>query len=121
MDFLGQADHVRARVARGPDGAYVARTDGVEIALARDHAWREGEEVVLAFRSADVRVCTAPADGRWHGTIVSAVYLGERVEYVVELGAARIRASGPVTELLGKGTIVQLQIPTSAIRAWPAR
>jgi iron(III) transport system ATP-binding protein len=124
MDFLGQADHVRARVARGPDGVYVACADGVDggaIPLASDQTWRDGEEVFLAFRSSDVRVCAGPTDGRWRGTILSAVYLGERVEYVVELGAARIRASGPVIEPLDKGTIVQLQIPMSAIRAWPAR
>ena len=124
MDFLGQVDHVRARVARRPDGAYVARADhltGADVPLALDQSWQEGEDVVLAFRSADVRVgLTTPADGHWRGTILSAVYLGERVEYVVEMGAARIRFSGPVLEPLGKGTVVQLHIPASAIRAWPA-
>jgi hypothetical protein len=59
-------------------------------------------------------------DGHWRGRIVSAVYLGDRVEYVVELGTARVRASGPVIEPLDRGTVVQLQIPASAIRAWPA-
>ena len=124
MDFLGQVDHVRARVARRADGTYLARADGVkggEIPLATDQAWQDGEEVVLAFRSSEVRVCPTTTDGHWQGTILSAVYLGERVEYVVELGAARVRASGPVVAPLDKGTIVQLDIPTSAIRAWPAR
>ena len=123
MDFLGQADHVTARVARGPDGTCVARADGVaggEVPLAPDQPWREGDEVVLAFRSSDVRVCAGPGDGRWSGTIASAVYLGERIEYVVLVGTARVRASGPVGEPLDKGTIVQLDIPAGAIRAWPA-
>jgi iron(III) transport system ATP-binding protein len=122
MDFLGQVDHIRARVVRGADGRCRARADeGAEIPLAPDQPWREGEDVVLAFRSSDVRVCAGPADGQWQGAIVSAVYLGERIEYVVQVGAARIRASGPVSEPLGKGTVVQVQIPTSAIRAWPLR
>jgi hypothetical protein len=43
------------------------------------------------------------------------------VEYVVKLGAAHVRASGVVTEPFPAGATVQLQIPASAIRAWPAR
>jgi len=82
--------------------------------------WKDGEEVVLTFRSSDVRVGPTVTDGHWRGTILSAVYLGERVEYVVEMGAVRIRASGPVIAPLDKGTVVQLHIPASAIRAWPA-
>jgi iron(III) transport system ATP-binding protein len=124
MDFLGQVDHIRARVGRRPDGAYVARVHDVgsgEIVLTADRPWQDGEEVVLAFRSADVRVGTTPHDGTWRGTVLSAVYLGERVEYVIELGTARVRASGPALEPLGKGAIVDLQIPARAIRAWPAR
>jgi iron(III) transport system ATP-binding protein len=123
MDFLGQVDHVRARVARGAGGSCVARAEGVpggDVPLTGERAWREGDEVILAFRAADVRVCVSAGDGPWQGTIVSTVYLGERVEYVVELGAARIRASGPAVDPLEKGTVVQLQIPMSAIRAWPA-
>jgi hypothetical protein len=92
----------------------------MEIPLAPDLRWQEGEEVVLSFRSADVRLgATTPGAG-WQGTIVSAVYLGERVECVVEVGAARVRASGPASEPLDKGAVVTLQIAMNAIRAWPA-
>jgi hypothetical protein len=38
----------------------------------------------------------------------------------VELGAARVRASGSVIEPLSCGAVVQLQVPPGAIRAWPA-
>ena len=124
MDFLGQVDHVGARVVRTPEGACVARLEGVpgaEIALPADQPWRDGESVVLAFRSSDVRVCPVSANGHWQGTIQSTMYLGERVEYVVKLGPAQVRASGAVTETFPAGATVQLQIPASAIRAWPAR
>jgi iron(III) transport system ATP-binding protein len=125
MDFLGQVDHVDARVARTPDGAYVARLDGVDgappVPLASDQPWRDGEPVVLALRSSDVRVCAVDGNGSWQGTILSTMYLGERVEYVVKLGTAQVRASGPVTDSFSAGSTVQLQVPTGAIRAWPAR
>ena len=42
---------------------------------------------------------------------MSAVYLGERVQYVVKLGTAQVRAAGPATAPLSKGTPVQVQIP----------
>jgi len=124
MDFLGQAGHVGARVARTAEGTYVAHLDGVAgapVPLSAEHEWQDGEEAVLAFRSAEVRVCAGLPDGFWQGNVLSAAYLGERIEYIVELGAARIRASGPVTEPLGKGTVVQVRVPVTAMRAWPAR
>jgi len=124
MDFLGQVDHVDARVARRADGSYVARlvgAEGTEVPLGRDQDWREGEEAVLAFRSADVRVQPGSFDGAWPGTVVTAVYLGERVEYVIEIGASQVRAWGPATEPLSKGTAIQLQVPAIAIRVWPVR
>ncbi|MGH7301788.1 MAG: ABC transporter ATP-binding protein [Candidatus Rokuibacteriota bacterium] len=125
MDFLGQVDHVAARVAQTPDGAYVARLEGVPgarpVPLAPDQAWRDGESVVLALRSSDVRVGLGDGNGSWPGTILSTVYLGERVEYVVKLGAAQVRASGPVIDAFTPGVTVQLQIPPGAIRAWPTR
>jgi iron(III) transport system ATP-binding protein len=124
MDFLGQVDHVDARVRRAPDGACAAwleGMDGAHVPLPSDGSWREGQAVTLAFRSSDVRLRPGSADGLWPGLVVSAVYLGDRVEYVVELGASQVRASGPVAEPLGKGDAVQLQIPLAAIRAWPAR
>ena len=124
MDFLGQVDHVDARVARTADGAYVARLDdvaGAPVPLAAEHAWRDGEPVVLAFRTSDVRLAPDGGDGHWPGTILSTMYLGERIEYVVQLGTAHVRASGTVTEPFPAGAKVHLEIPAGAIRAWPAR
>jgi iron(III) transport system ATP-binding protein len=123
MDFLGQVDHVAARVARTPDGAHVAVIDGVDgaqVPLRADEAWRDGDEAVLAFRSVDVRLHPGAGDGSWPGVIVSAVYLGERVQYVVKLGTAHVRAAGPAIAPLGAGTAVQVQVSPDAIRAWPA-
>jgi ABC-type Fe3+/spermidine/putrescine transport system ATPase subunit len=122
MDFLGQVDHLGARVVRAADGTFVARPDGVDgavIPLGRDRDWRDGEQAVLAFRPADIVVCPGAADGCWPGIVQSSVYLGERVQYVIKVGAAVVRASGPAAESLGKGALVQLHVPASAIRAWP--
>jgi len=124
MDFLGQVDHVNARVGRGPDGRYVASVEGVDgaaILLPADQRWEEGADAILAFRTADVRVRSGSANGSWQGIVLSAVYLGERVEYVVALGAAQVRAFGAVADALDTGAVVQVDVPSQAIRAWPAR
>jgi iron(III) transport system ATP-binding protein len=122
MDFLGQVDHLSARVSRAADGTFVARAEGLDgpaIPLGPDQSWRDGEPVMLAFRPADVVVRPGTADDCWPGIVQSSVYLGERVQYVIKVGAAQVRASGPAAESLGKGTLVQLHVPTRAIRAWP--
>jgi iron(III) transport system ATP-binding protein len=125
MDFLGQVDHVGARVARAADGSPVARVDGLEgaaIPLDGDEAWQDGDDVVLVFRSAAIHACEPAEEAdAWQGIVLSSVYLGERVEYIVRLGAARVRAFGPASEALEKGAAVQLRFGAHAIRAWPPR
>jgi iron(III) transport system ATP-binding protein len=123
MDFLGQVNHVSARVDYTPDGA-VARLvdiDGAHVPLPRDQMWRAGDEVILAFRPGDVHVSPATGNSQWRGVVQSTVYLGERVEYVIQLGASHVRAAGPVAGCLAKGAPVQLTVPMPAIRAWPVR
>jgi iron(III) transport system ATP-binding protein len=38
----------------------------------------------------------------------------------VGVGSARVRAFGPASQPLEEGTLVQLEFPAEAIRAWPA-
>ena len=125
MEFLGQVDQVPARVARAADGSPCARVPGLgdfEMALDDAQPWRPDEEVVLMLRSAAVQV-RAPGGvgvgGGWRGRVLSRIYLGERTEYIVGVGDARIRAFGPTTDLHDEGATVQLDFPSDAIRAWP--
>ncbi len=127
MEFLGQVDQLGARVALAADGLPRARLDGaadVEVALDAAHPWRADEEVVLMLRSSAVQVRAANGPdggpGGWPGRVLSRIYLGERTEYVVGVGAARVRAFGSTNLLLGEGAPVRLDFPAEAIRAWPA-
>src|SRR5262249_29762267 len=75
MDFLGQVDHVSARVRRAANGASAAWLDGMDAAhvpLPSGESWRDGQPVTLAFRSSDVRLYPGSADGPWPGVVVSA-------------------------------------------------
>ena len=72
------------------------------------------------LRSAAVQVRAPNGGDRWPGRVLSRIYLGERTEYIVGVGTARIRAFGPTTDLHDEGDVVQLDFPPEAIRAWPA-
>jgi len=123
MEFLGQVDQLGARVTMAADGSPRARLDGageVEVALDNSHPWRPDDDVVLMLRSASVQVRAPDGSNAWQGRVLSRIYLGERTEYVVGVGAARVRAFGPASQPLDEGALVQLYFPAEAIRAWPA-
>ena len=123
MEFLGQVDQVRARVAKAADGPPRARVpglDGVELPLDEAECWQGGDEVILMLRSAAIEVRAPDGGSPWCGRVLSRVYLGERTEYIVSVGEARIRGFGPTTDVHDEGAIVQLDFPADAIRAWPA-
>jgi len=126
MEFLGQVDQLSARVALAPGGpprACVLGTDDIAVPLDESHPWQNDDEVILMLRSAAVQVRTPDGTrgaGGWLGRVLSRIYLGERTEYVVGIGNARVRAFGPTTDLHDEGTLVQLDFPPEAIRAWPA-
>jgi iron(III) transport system ATP-binding protein len=123
MEFLGQVDRVDARVEIATDGSRSARVlgdDDIEVLLDDSHPWRQDDLVVLMLRSAAVQVRALSEAGQWRGRVLSRIYLGERTEYVVGVGKARIRAFGPTTDLYDVGASVQLYVAPEAIRAWPA-
>jgi ABC-type Fe3+/spermidine/putrescine transport system ATPase subunit len=121
MDFLGRANHLPARIARGEAGL-VAMVDGNGFAVpVHDPAgWAEGQEVVLAFRPDGVEARAASADGAWVGVVRSSVYIGGRVEYLVDLGGVTVRATGPVDPRLPHQSRAQLTVSPRAVRLWPA-
>jgi len=122
MEFLGQVDQLSARITTAPDGsprARIAGVDDLEVPLDRSQAWRPDDEVVLMLRSAAVQVRAASGVG-WRGRVLSRIYLGERTEYIVAVGTARVRAFGPTTDLHEEGALVRLDFPPEAVRAWPA-
>jgi iron(III) transport system ATP-binding protein len=117
MDFLGQVSHLPAVLAQGSDGSLVARVPDVgDVRIACD-GLQQGDQVVLAFRSADVELRAASL-GSWQGTVTSVVYLGGRQEYVVQLGSAEIRAE-QAEQRLPVGAEVSVHVSEHAMRVWP--
>jgi iron(III) transport system ATP-binding protein len=115
MDFLGQVNHLPARIVatNGVIGALVA---GFEVPLAITDDLREGDEVVLAFRSESVDL--APTGGHIRGTVLGAMYIGGYMEYVVEVAGSPIYVRAPAASQVAVGESVGLVLTTAAVRAW---
>ncbi len=123
MDFLGQVNHVPARVVRSAGGEYLARGQdaaSVQVPVHSPDGLAEDDEVVLAFRAADVELVPRPGEGVWRGEVRSVIYLGGREEYVVQVGLADVRAER-ASERLAVGMPVQIKVAEAAIRVWPKR
>jgi len=121
MDFLGRANHLPARIARDIDGRSVAVVDGSRSGVPIDDAaeWKDGEEVLLAFRPEGVQACQADGDGAWVGVVRSSVYVGDHMEYVVDLGGLTVRATGAADSRLLLDARARLHVAPKAVRIWP--
>lgn len=123
MDFLGQANHLRGRVQRLPDGGQVvvvSDANAAILSLADERSWSDDAPVVLTFRPHDVVLRPAKDERKWVGTIETAAHMGTHMEYLVRLGDAEIRALGPFEHRLRVGEAARCEIPVNAVRVWPA-
>jgi len=118
MDFLGQVNHLPASVLQVSETEVELHvSDAAELALPlRNNGMRRGDDVVLAFRSADVELVADPVEA-WPGTVSAVVYLGGREEYLVNMGAAEIRAEHSHSRL-EVGARVGIRVPPDSIRIW---
>jgi ABC-type Fe3+/spermidine/putrescine transport system ATPase subunit len=92
--------------------------DGPELLVPRAAAGQElheGEAVVLALRAADVEL--TPGPGTWQGIVASAVYLGGREEYLVQVGSTTVRAERARTRL-PVGATVGIRVASERVRVW---
>ncbi|HZP96372.1 MAG TPA: ABC transporter ATP-binding protein [Candidatus Limnocylindria bacterium] len=114
MDFLGQVNHLPARI-RIVGGTARAAVDGAEIALPDAAGLADGEQAVLAFRA---QAITLDPRGPLRGVVTAATYTGGQMEYLVRVGDASIRVAAPPDTEAPVGSTVALAIAPNAIRAW---
>jgi iron(III) transport system ATP-binding protein len=121
MDFLGRANHLPARIAKGDDGSLVAEVEdvGCSMPVTGSGSWSIGQEVLLAFRPEAVEARAAERDGAWVGVVRSSVYVSGHVEYVVEIGKFTVRAIGPDDARLPHEARARLCVSPRAVRIWP--
>ncbi len=132
QSFLGKILSVDARVTSLQDGELQLAIEGVDKARlvvprngegAKAAAGiREGDAVLLSIRPEQIRVSDAVLQDRPNVVPVrvrSALFIGDRSEYVVELGAATRVVALPANELFTAGDMAYLEFPEEALSVWP--
>ena len=93
MDFLGQVNHIRGRLTREVGGNVVlVEDDGARfhVPVPEIHNAREGDDVLLAFRSEDAQIADASDVETWPGTVQSTIYMGSHNQYTLALGGSKV-------------------------------
>jgi iron(III) transport system ATP-binding protein len=121
VNFLGQINHLPARIERDALGLVVRVPDecGVStLPLAVPESWPEAAEVTVAFRAESGLICPPGTGTGLRGVIQSAIYLGREVGYVVRVGQAKIRVRGEISSLMAAGNPVEIAVGASGVFGW---
>jgi hypothetical protein len=118
LEFLGATNYLGAEVV-GPEGIAVADAGGALLPLPERGSWASGCQGRISFRAEDVSLERINGEVEpWAGRVVSAAFLGNQFEYVVQLGQARIHAPGPKYDPLPTGARVRLRLRDGAYAFW---
>jgi iron(III) transport system ATP-binding protein len=120
LEFLGATNYLGATVADSATSLVVPDAGGALLPLPERGTFAPGGAGRISFRAEDVsleRVNGNP-DNQWAGHIVSAAFLGNQFEYVVQLGSARVHAPGPKYDPLPEGARVKLRVRDGAYVFW---
>jgi iron(III) transport system ATP-binding protein len=118
--FLGRANLLRTTVRASEGGSVTLEVPGGTITVASATTYQPGTRLSVMIRPE--RISIGLPEAALEGEIVSRVYLGEKAEYVVQVGSATlqvIRADPPEGETLAPGTRVGLTLPRDGLQLLP--
>jgi iron(III) transport system ATP-binding protein len=118
LEFLGATNYLGAVLVE-PNTVRVPDAGGTLLPLSTRADAEHGSIGRISFRAEDVLLerMNGEADP-WAGHIVSAAFLGNQFEYVVQLGTSRIHAPGPKYDPLPAGARVRLRVREGAYAFW---
>jgi iron(III) transport system ATP-binding protein len=123
-NFIGLANFLEGRVTQAPNGAGfgVVETRSGNLRCVVPATAKVDDAVTVMVRPEDIALrtsgATEPGRNLLEGKVVAAMFMGEAMEYQVELPDGtmmrlRLHASNPVTQ----GDTVRIQIPPAQCRA----
>ena len=120
-DFMGIVNFIPGDLRTGANGAPVIVVDGVEMPSLAGGNLRAGDAVDLAVRPESVRISREPsATHRLAGTITERTYLGNLIEYWVQLrSGAVLRAQTHPVEQFAIGDEVFISIDAAECSVFP--
>ena len=121
-NFIGRANFIDGHVLAQNNSKLTVRSLGESITLSNiKREFREGEAVTLIVRPEMIRI--KKTGGVYQGIVRQAVYLGDMIEYAVEVGGVAILGTETdphVTELFPEGENVTLDFAEDTIQVLPA-
>jgi iron(III) transport system ATP-binding protein len=119
LEFLGATNYLGAHVVDA-QGLMVPDAGDALLPLPEQSDCARGQAGRISFRAEDVSLERLDGDSQqWRGQIVSAAFLGNQFEYVVQVGGARIHAPGPKFDPLHEGERVKLCVRPQSYSFWP--
>jgi iron(III) transport system ATP-binding protein len=123
--FVGRVNLLAGRVARiAGDWAEIAVLGGIVRAKAPPPGIAPGDPVLLVLRPEAVEVVRGEAEGdaTLRATVVARTFLGEKIEYVLSCGDARLQIvrynAGP-GEVIPEGATVGVRVVAEAVALLP--
>lgn len=121
-NFIGRANFLDGTVLAQQDSNVTIKSLGETVNLSNvKHQFREGESATLIVRPEMIQI--RKNGGLYQGTIRQAVYLGDMIEYTVDVGGVAILGTETdphVTELFPEGERVTLDFAQDRIQVLPA-
>jgi len=114
--FLGRANIVQAIVRGTGDGQATVELAGQHLTVATAFPVQAGDKVSLLLRP---EALTIGHGAGLSGTLVNRVYLGDKAEYIVDIGGERlqvVRPNPPDNDGLQPGQAVTISLPTTGIQ-----
>jgi iron(III) transport system ATP-binding protein len=122
-NFIGRANFIEGVVLDQNGSALTVKSLGESIILSNvKREFHKGEEVTLIVRPEMIQI--KKTGGLYNGIIRRAVYLGDVIEYAVEISGVSIlgiETDPHVTELFPEGEKVTLGFAEDCIQVLPAR
>jgi iron(III) transport system ATP-binding protein len=121
-NFIGRANFIDGMVLAHNNSKLTVRSLGESITLSNvKREFREGEPVTLIVRPEMIQI--KKKGGLYQGIIRQAVYLGDMIEYAVDVGGVSILGTETdphVTELFPEGENVTLGFAEDIVQVLPA-
>jgi iron(III) transport system ATP-binding protein len=90
--FIGRVNALRASVARVDSGAAEVRLWGRAIRVQVEEAWRAGDVATVLLRPESVDLAPNTGAGGATGTVRARTFLGEKIEYLVDVDGTAVEA-----------------------------
>ncbi|WP_210495285.1 ABC transporter ATP-binding protein [Microvirga antarctica] len=109
-EFLGSANLIAAEVKDGSDGKRAHFASGASVAVPAATPTSKTAQLILRQEDLLLLPPEAAADETFMASVVTRVFLGARIRYVLRVGDLRIKCLAPGTDFYAPGETVAVRV-----------